>query len=128
MECIRYRWNRMWLFCCVSQDKISFEYSCWTIVVISQLYRWVFKDDASFFVSEIRNNRIAFLIEQITSCSVYVFVCVCVKQSEGQTDILNCQWFFPNKMCFLVKSVEEPSVPQILGDPVKVCKGRQIAQ
>ena len=59
---------------------------------------------------------------------VCVCVCVCVKQSEGKTDILNCQGFFPNKMCFLVKSVEEPSVPQILGDPVKVCKGRQIAQ
>lgn len=100
VECIRYRWNRMWLFCWVSQGKISFEYNVWTIVVISQLYRWVFKDDASFSFSEIRNNKIAFLIEQVKSCNVCVCVCECVWSKEWGTDrYFELPGIFPQTKC-----------------------------
>lgn len=55
-------------------------------------------------------------------------VCVCVQQRVRGKQIFKLAGFSPNRMCSLIKFAEEPSVPQSLGDLVKVYKGRQIVQ
>lgn len=67
-------------------------------------------------------------MERISSCRG----CACVygAESEGQIlELAGCFFplIFPNKMCSVVKLAEEPSVPQPVGDSVKVSQGRQVA-